>query len=138
HERPVDPTARIVDVEVGGALVDLGGGVARSRTLCGLEQRWIASTLPWAEMYDLLDDAGPEGLPDDAMNATVKPDEELGTTVLVISANDRRYQATLDCVAADVAGRVMAAEMIRSCQIEAGATDPALPTESTPRRESER
>ncbi|MEL6894387.1 MAG: hypothetical protein AAFP84_22545, partial [Actinomycetota bacterium] len=63
----------------------------------------------------VLDRAGPEGLPDDAMNATVRPDEALGVTTLAISANDRRYQATLDCVAADVAARCMADELIAAC-----------------------
>ncbi|MEL6894426.1 MAG: hypothetical protein AAFP84_22745, partial [Actinomycetota bacterium] len=68
----VHPAARITLVEIGGALVDLGGGVQRSRTLCGIEQRWITTSLPWSDVCDVLDRAGPEGLPDDAMNANVR------------------------------------------------------------------
>ena len=135
HHGPSSPAARVTAVTLGGSLEEVGGGVVRSRTLCGMEQRWIATTVPWTVVLDLLDDIGPAELPSEAMNANVKPDSELGVTVLVITTNDHRHASMLDRVASDVASRLMTEELMRDCV--ASATNEHDPRLSTP-KESDR
>ena len=112
-----DSAARIVDAEFGGALTDIGGGVARSRTPCGIEQRWIATTLPSFVVCDLLDGVGPDGLPEAAMSGDLRVDYELGTSVIAISPADQRYRAVLDHVAIDVAARCLTGELLHAATV---------------------
>ncbi len=113
-----DLANRITEVTFGGELVDLGGGVFAT-SAGGVEQRWLASLLGFPTLTELLDDVGPEALPSDAMQACLKPDPELGVTVVRMAANDDRFTHQLDEVAAQVAAACFVAELC-------GAVDGAL------------
>lgn len=108
--RHPDLSRRIGSVMVGGALVDLGGGVFGSRS-GGLEHRWVASLLPYPKLSELLDDVGHHQVPADAMRASLKPDPELGVTVISVTSNHVRFDHALDEVAAEVAAACFVAEL---------------------------
>ncbi|WP_040491965.1 hypothetical protein [Ilumatobacter nonamiensis] len=105
-----DLSAHLSGMEVGGALIDLGGGVAGSQH-AGREQRWIASLLPADRIISILDDSGSGLIPDDAMKATVKPDPGLGVTVLMITSIDPRFDHALDAVVEQVAASCFVEEL---------------------------
>ena len=107
-----DHSQRVVDVSVGGALTDIGGGVYASR-FAGCEQRWVASLLEPQCLADLLDDVGLDAVPDEAMHACIKPDSGLGVTILTIAANDARYHHALDEIAAQAAAACFVEELRR-------------------------
>ncbi len=107
------PLLRVADIEFGGSLEDVGGGVIRSRTPCGIEQRWVACRLTPETVLALLDDAGPDGIPADAMHARLTYDHDLAVSVLSITAERREFEGRLDAVAADVAASCFAAELIQ-------------------------
>ena len=111
----VDVVSRIGAVEFAGAVEDVGGGVLRTRTVCGLERRWIATTLARGPVVELLDDVRPPDLPEEAIRPRVVPDAELGVTVVALTAHHRRLQSMLDQVAVAVAARSMAEELVRAC-----------------------
>lgn len=105
-----DHSGRVAAVEFGGSLTDLGGGlfgVGRN----GMEQRWVASLLTPDRIAELLDDVGLDELPDDALHACLKPDPELGVTLLVITANDERYRHLLDDIATQAAAAIFVEEL---------------------------
>lgn len=114
----VDAVARIRAVRFDGAVREVGGGVLRTGTMCGSEQRWVATTLPWRTVVEMLDELQPTGLPDEAFHANVKPDSVLGVVTIAITSRDRRFHAVLDQVAEDVAARLMTEELVRSCTAE--------------------
>ncbi len=108
-----DAHFRMVDsVVVGGTLLDIGGGVYASR-VGEQDQRWIASRLAHRRVADLLADV--EGC-DDSIHACLRPDDDLGVTVLEIT--DRGSDARpacggrLDAVAARAAAACFVAELI--------------------------
>lgn len=105
-----DLAGRVSEVSFGGELVDMGGGVFATRT-GGREHRWLASLLGFPTLAELLDDAGPDTLPSDVMHATLKPDPELGVTVVGVTVEDDRFADRIDDVAADVAAACFVAEL---------------------------
>lgn len=105
-----DYSQRVAAVEIGGSLVDLGGGVFRVGRN-GTEQRWVASLLTPDRIAELLDDVGLDKLPDEAMHGCLKPDPELGVTLLVITANDERYLDLLDHIASRAAAAIFVEEL---------------------------
>lgn len=105
-----DLSAHLTGIELGGALVDLGGGVAGSQD-AGREQRWIATLLPPDRVIAILDDAGSGVIPDEALQATVRPDAGLGVTVVKISSADPRFDHALDAVVEQVAASCFIEEL---------------------------
>lgn len=105
-----DVSERVVAVAYGGSLEDLGGGVFRAVSN-GREQRWIASLLRPRRIADLLGDVGLHEVPDDAMHACLKPDAELGVTLMVITADDARHAHHLDEIATRAAAAIFVDEM---------------------------
>lgn len=105
-----DYSDRMFDIDVGGSLTDLGGGVFGSKLNNG-EQRWLTSLLVPCVISRILDDVGVTGVPAEAMKATVKPDPDLGVTVFVISSNDPQYDASIDEVAAQAAAACFVEEL---------------------------
>ncbi len=101
---------RVTEVTFGGSVSDLGGGVFASRSSDG-EHRWVASLLGFPTVSELLSGVGPDGLPDEAMRACLKPDPELGVTVVGITANDARFDDVLDEVAGQAAAACFVAEL---------------------------
>jgi hypothetical protein len=108
-----DYSGRVLGVALGGAAEDLGGGVVRARTPCGLEQRWIATLLGPETAIDLLADIGGDPAAEDAMRACVKPDGPLGVSLVVLSCLDHRYDDTLDQLATRVAAACFVEELVR-------------------------
>lgn len=109
----VDRSRRIVDVTVGGALEDLGAGVHRV-VRHGAEQRWIASLLEPHRVAAILATVAVDGVPHDAVDACLKPDPDLGVTVLVITSPDARYRHHLDEFAAQAAAACYVEELRQS------------------------
>jgi len=105
-----DHSQRVAAVEFGGSLDHLGGGVYRVAHH-GIEQRWVASLLAPARIAELLDDVGLDAVPDEALHGCLKPDPELGVTLLVITANDERYLDLLDPIATQAAAAIFVEEL---------------------------
>lgn len=89
-------------IEIGGAIVDVGGGVWAS-SVDRRQQRWIASFLPPHRLAELLDAIGLDTVAPDAMHACLKPDPLLAVTVAAITADDLRALEFLDDVASSIA-----------------------------------
>ena len=111
---------RLVDTiaaaEVHLGLQDLGGGLYRRGGPEG-EERWFATLLGSAALGDLLDRC-PVDVPDESMTASVKPDEELGATVVCITANHPSASAHLDAVASWAIGVCMVEELLGASRRE--------------------
>jgi hypothetical protein len=105
-----DHAHRIARIELGGSLDDLGGGVVRV-VRAGIEQRWIASLLAPHHLVELLGEVELDQVPDEAMHASVKPDPQLGVSLLVITANDPRHAHHLDALAAQAAAALFVEEL---------------------------
>ncbi len=102
--------SRIVELAVGGSMEEFGGGVVRSRTPCGAEQRWLATTLPWELVADLLRE-----LPcPDAMHATVRPDDALAVTLVGVSTTTADLVPQLDRLGASLAAQLLVEELLAS------------------------
>lgn len=95
-------------VELAGSVHDLGGGVLRTCTRHGVEQRWIATLLPPDVVVDWLVDQ-PCG---DAIEASVKPDADLGVTMVVASTADPLATGMLEELGLSLAARVAVDELI--------------------------
>lgn len=108
-----DLSAHIVDIELGGALSDLGGGVFGTR-VGACEQRLIATLLPQEVVADLIDVIGSSTVPPDAMAARLTPDCALGVTMLAVTSNSPCFDHALDDVAAQAAAACFVAELTRS------------------------
>lgn len=108
-----DHSRLITDIEIGGSLQHLGGGVRRLAR-GGEEQRWIATFLPPERVVELLDDVEPAGTPADAVRADVRTDRDLGVSVLVVRTDELRHLAHLDEIAARAAAAVFTDELVRS------------------------
>lgn len=105
-----DYSERIVDIDVGGAITDLGGGVF-GVTDGDRDQRWIATLLTPNRVIDLLDDAGRGLVNDDALHACVKPDPNIGVTTVTITSTDRSSEEAIDEAAVDVAAACFIEEL---------------------------
>ena len=109
--RHPDLSQRITDIAIGGALVDCGGGVY-SRVVRGAEQRWIASFLHVDRVAAMLGEVAPGN----ALDASLKPDGELGVTLLAITAIGERSDshAALEAAAAGAAAACFVEELCDS------------------------
>jgi len=113
-----DHSARIVDVEFAGSLRAGEGGVFRVAHN-GIEQRWVASLLAPQRLTELLDDVGLDRIPEHAMRGCLKPDGDLGVTLVVITASDLRYVDDLDEIAAQAAAAIFVEELRVSAAADA-------------------
>lgn len=106
-----DLAGQISEIEIGGTITDAGGGIFAS-SLDRREQRWVATFAPPHRVVELLADLGLEdAVPEEAMHASVKPDTELGVTVVAITATGGRSPQFLDEVAATVAATFLVDEL---------------------------
>ena len=122
-----DPFNQIEEIRIGGSLRHRGGGLMSSQTPCGLQQRWLASTLPWCAVRTALGEVGAAEIPEGAMEATIKPDPDLDVSLVVITAIDRRYDVVLERMGNDLVAAVLAEELVRSTAVDAAAPDPIEP-----------
>jgi hypothetical protein len=132
HERCLDHSGKVDQVTIGGALDDLGGGVYRVLRH-GIEQRWIATLLEpdvVAELLVGLDDAAAE-----AMHGCLKPDCELGVTMLVVTSDDPRAGEVLDEIAQQAAALIFAEELLRAA---VGLSEPGARSADAERVRNER
>lgn len=105
-----DYSQRIVDVDVRGALADMGGGVFGA-TSAGRAQRWIVSLLRPDRISQLLDGLGNDHVADEAMHACVKLDSNLCVTSLVITSTEPSFDHAIDEVAAGAAAACFVEEL---------------------------
>jgi hypothetical protein len=98
----------VASIELGGSLDDLGGGVVRV-VVGGVEQRWIPSLLGPRRLVDLL--VGVGDATDDTVGACVKPDPDLGVSLVVIAPGDGNDAREIDAVAATVAAAIFVEEL---------------------------
>ncbi len=99
---------RITQITVGGSLQSTAAG-CYSTSSEGRTRRIIPTFLSSTHLSALLDDAehaGPmvEGIPSDVIHAMIKPDHQLGVSVVVLSSVDPVYEDHLDDVAIEIAG----------------------------------
>lgn len=83
-----DVSDHIVAIELTGSLSDAGGGVYRV-VRQGHEQRWIPSLLHPNRLGELLTALQIDGVDNDELHATLKPDELLGVTIIVLTTAER-------------------------------------------------
>jgi hypothetical protein len=101
--------ARHVDrVELAGSVRHLGGGVLRTCTGRGVEQRWVATLLAPDVVVDWLTDQSCG----DAIEASVRPDAGLGVTLVVASTADPLATGMLEELGLSLAARVAVDELI--------------------------
>ena len=105
-----DLSERVIDVTVGGSLVDIGGGVF-AVSAGGFEQRWVASLLKPQRVADLLREVGLGAVPADAMCVRLKPDSDLGVTMIAVTTVEAQYHHALDEVAAQAAATCFVEEL---------------------------
>lgn len=98
----------VASIDLDGSLDDLGGGVVRV-VRDGVEQRWIPSLLAPPRLVDLL--VGVGGATDDAIGACVKPDPELGVSLVVIAPEDANATRGIDALAAEAAAVIFVEEL---------------------------
>jgi hypothetical protein len=105
---------KIAAVEVRLGLQDLGGGLYRRHGANG-EERWFATSVAHERLSSMLDRC-PVDLPDESMTGAVKPDEELGVTVVCVTANHPSVGSHLDAVASWALGVCMVEELLAACR----------------------
>ncbi|MGB3734139.1 MAG: hypothetical protein WA964_04230 [Ilumatobacter sp.] len=108
-----DYSGRIADIDVAGALTDMGGGVFRT-SRDGHEQRWIASLLRPDQLTELLHHVGNGCVGGDGFRACLKPDARIGVTTIVITSTDVSFDHAIDLVAAEVAASCFVQELLCS------------------------
>lgn len=104
-----DFSHRINEIAIGGVLIDCGGGVY-SRVVRGAEQRWIASFLHVDRVAAMLEEVAPG----DALDASLKPDGDLGVTLLAITSIGEDSQYVLDAAAQSAAAACFVEELCDS------------------------
>jgi hypothetical protein len=105
HPAKPDVSEHIVSIELGGSLSDAGGGVYRV-VRQGHEQRWIPSLLHPTRLAELLTPLRIDGVTNDELHATLKPDAQLGVTLVVLTTAERfvdRLDEAAEYVAASIA-----------------------------------
>ncbi|MEM8709129.1 MAG: hypothetical protein AAGE98_21895 [Actinomycetota bacterium] len=95
--------------ELGGSLETSAGGAVVDRT--APERRWFAVALPPCIVVDVLRGVDLRGLPEEAVTATLRPDPELGVTVVGVGIDAPYPDAALDELATDVAAALAVAEL---------------------------
>lgn len=112
-----DYSEHVAEIQLGGTLQDLGGGVYR-RTCGTIEQRWIATLLPPDALWGVLDGCAVNDVPAEAMHGCVKPDSEIAVTCAVITVNDISYLHHLDEIAAKAMAACLVEELVRTADQE--------------------
>lgn len=98
------------DVVVGGTLADVGGGLVVSRVRGEGSLHWLAVTAPAAALRAGLADCPFDG-PDVEIEAVLRPDPELGVTVVRLTTSGSTEAAFGDRVARWVQGVGLAVEV---------------------------
>lgn len=101
---------RILAVELAGAVEDRGCGIYRFVD-AGREQRWIATVLRPDRASRILG-----AVPADSVHGRVRPDLQLGVSLLVITATVDGDDETIDQIAVDAAAACFAEELIVSTE----------------------
>ncbi|MEO0493544.1 MAG: hypothetical protein AAF081_09025 [Actinomycetota bacterium] len=104
--------------ELGGSLMRApsGGFIDRSAP----ERHWFAVKLPPCLVVQTLRDVDLNGLPEEAVSASVRPDPELGVTVVGVGIDAPCMVDALDSLAADVGSALAVAELCASIPIVEG------------------
>jgi hypothetical protein len=102
----------VVEASLVGGAIDLGGGLFQPSHPSGADERWFVTTLPSPTVVEIAERC-PLPLPDDAMSVVLKPDVELGSTVVVMSAR-LGFGFRLDEAAFWLLSACAAEELIRS------------------------
>jgi hypothetical protein len=106
-------TGTLAAVEVRLGLRDLGGGLYGRGASGG--ERWFATLLDGATVGDLLGGC-PVDAPAEALVATVKPDDELGATVVRLAAHHPAAARHLDATASWAVAVCMVEELVRAAR----------------------
>jgi hypothetical protein len=106
-----DPSQWITGLEIKGALQALGGGLFRPRGEPG-SQRWFATLLPSERVLDLLGALDLGDVPDDALLASVRPDQALGLASVCIELAAPCMDARLDEIASGAYASCLVEELI--------------------------
>jgi hypothetical protein len=75
----------LVDVELVGGAIDLGGGLYQRAHPSTPDQRWFATTLDQDAVVALAE-CHTFDMPDDAIGVVLRPDVDLGATVVTMTA----------------------------------------------------
>ena len=107
--------SHLADIAIsGGDLVDLGGGVYARVCPEGAEQRWFATFLAPSTVRRILDDC-PLELPDH-LDASLRPDVELGVVVTILSTGDPALRSHLDDAARWASAACYAQELLHAAR----------------------
>lgn len=118
-----DPSRQILAAELGGVLVDEGGGVWREDGRRGLRW-WVATLLSPRHVARLLDETAHLVPGPDEVAARILPDRELGITLVEFSAATATASPTTVRLAAHEAiGPLVVAELVCATRTRP-ATDP--------------
>ncbi len=110
------------DLEIGGSLRDLGGGMYGLWPSDGSPaHRWFATTLHPGDIVELVEGCDLD-VPDDAMNAGVATDTPLGVSAVDVSPSKAHFADRLDEVARWFLDRCVVEELVQ--QVEAAAVTP--------------
>ncbi|MEM8708310.1 MAG: hypothetical protein AAGE98_17735 [Actinomycetota bacterium] len=104
--------------EVGGSLERSPSGAIIDRT--DPSRQWFAVKLPPCVAVDVLRSIDLKGLPEEAVTASVRPDPELGVTVIGVGIDAPCMIDALDELAADVGAALAVAELCASLPVAEG------------------
>ena len=101
--------------EIGGSLerVESGGFIDRAEP----DRHWFAAKLPPCVAVQVLREVKLKGLPEEVVSASVRPDLELGVTVVGVGIDAPCMANALDTLAADIGGALAVAELCASISI---------------------
>jgi hypothetical protein len=101
--------------EIGGSLerADSGGFIDRAEP----DLHWFAAKLPPCVAVQVLREVDLKGLPEEVVSASVRPDLELGVTVVGVGIDAPCMANALDTLAADIGGALAVAELCASISI---------------------
>lgn len=101
--------------EIGGSLerAESGGFIDPSEP----DRHWFAAKLPPCVAVQVLRELDLKGLPEEVVSATVRPDFELGVTVVGVGIDAPCMATALDTLAADIGGALAVAELCASISI---------------------
>ena len=80
-------------------------------------RRWTTTTLSACELTHVLRSAELDGIDDDGVTATLRPDGDLGIVVVGIGVDDEGLQARLNDLASSVAAALLVGELERGLPV---------------------
>jgi hypothetical protein len=101
----------VVAVEVGGSVVDIGGGLYQRRSAAGADERWFATFVPERRVAELFAQC-PVDVPDASVRAVLKPDAELGVMAVQLWCAEQHLGTGLDEVASWAVAACMVEELL--------------------------